>query len=102
MAVGTDMTVEEVRQVVADHRDELAEYRVKSLRIFGSTARGEARPDSDVDLLVEFHRPAGLFTLSGLQQALEEWLGRAVDIGTADSLRPELRDVVLEEAVDAG
>jgi hypothetical protein len=93
--------VEEVRSVLADHRDELARHRVMSLRVFGSTARGDARPDSDVDFLVEFHRPAGLLVLAGLQQALEEWLDRPVDIGTADSLRPAIRDRALAEAVDA-
>ena len=96
------MTVEELRAIVAEHREELRQHRVKSLRVFGSTARGEARPDSDVDLLVEFHRPAGLITLAGLQLAMQEWLGRPVDIGTVDSLRPGVREQVLAEAVDAG
>jgi hypothetical protein len=42
------------------HQDKLKDFRVKSLDLFGSVARDEARPDSDVDLLVEFDRPVGL------------------------------------------
>lgn len=54
-----------------------------------------------MDVLVEFDRPVGLFTLLGLKSYLEELLGCAVDVGTAKSLRPYLKDVVLQEAVRA-
>src|SRR5947209_6659883 len=59
-----------------------AEFGVKSLALFGSVARDEAGPDSDVDLLVEFDRPTGYFGLVRLQLFLQEALGRAVDLGT--------------------
>jgi hypothetical protein len=72
---------------------------VKSLALFGSAVRGEAREDSDVDLLVEFQRPVGLFEFIDLKGYLEDLLGCRVDLGTSASLRPQLRDAVLREAV---
>jgi len=61
---------------------------VKSLILFGSVARNEARPDSDVDLLVEFDRPVGLFTFVRLKRYLEEILDSTVDLGTPVPLNP--------------
>ena len=90
----------DVLRVLIEHREERAtRFRVKSLAIFGSVARDEAGPDSDVDLLVEFNRPAGLLTFVGLQHYLEKLLGRRVDLGVADSLRDELRDNVQRDIV---
>ena len=76
-----------------------AQYGVRSLTLFGSVARGEARPDSDVDLLVEFDRPTGYFGLVALQLHLQEVLGREVDLGTPGSVRPALRERLREEAI---
>jgi uncharacterized protein len=67
------------------------DYFVKSLALFGSVARDEAGPDSDVDLLVEFARPTGYFGLVRLQLLLEQLLGCEVDLGTPGSLRPTMR-----------
>lgn len=93
------------RQEVLDrlnaHRDRLDEFAVKALFLFGSVARDEATSDSDVDFLVEFDRPVGLFTLLGLKAYLEELLGCSVDVGTPGSLRPHLRETVLREAIRA-
>lgn len=74
-------------------------YGVRSLVLFGSVARDEAGPDSDVDLLVEFDRPTGYFGLVALQLYLQEILGRGVDLGTPGSLRPALRERVQREAI---
>jgi uncharacterized protein len=81
------------RQELADH------YNVASLLLFGSVARDEARPDSDVDLLVEFSQPVGLFKFIELQQKLEALLGSKVDLGTPRSLKPRLKEHVLQEAI---
>jgi predicted nucleotidyltransferase len=75
------------------------DFGVRELLLFGSIARDEATPSSDVDLLVRFGRPTGLFGLIRLKEHLEELLGRAVDLGTPNSLKPRLRDRVLQEAV---
>jgi predicted nucleotidyltransferase len=76
------------------------EFRVVSLALFGSLARGDATEKSDVDLLVTFERPAGYFALIALQQHLEGVLGRNVDIVTAGGLRPGMKERVLAEAID--
>jgi len=77
------------------------QYGVVHLSVFGSVARGEAGPESDVDILVEFSPDAhvGLFRLEELQLHLEALLGCKVDIGTPRSLKPRIRDRVLKEAV---
>lgn len=78
-------------------------FGVASLALFGSTARGEARADSDVDVLVEFEPGArvGLFEIFELKQALEARLKCAVDVVTPDGLRPWMREKVLREAIRA-
>jgi len=92
----------EALAIIAAHEEELRrDYYVSYLAIFGSVARDEAREDSDVDILVEFDRPVGLFHFIGLQHHLEELLGKRVDLGTPDSIKPRLRDQILEEAIRA-
>ena len=65
--------------------------------VFGSVARGEETPDSDVDFLVEFEDGRTLLDLSGLRLDLSEILDRDVDVATLSSLHPELRDQILSE-----
>jgi hypothetical protein len=90
----------DVIRILKKHRSELhRHYGVKSLSLFGSVARDEARPSSDVDLLVEFDRPVGLFAFIGLQQRLEFLLGCKVDLGMPGSLKPRLKENVLREAI---
>ena len=74
-------------------------FGVVSVRLFGSVARDEAGPDSDVDILVEFAGPVSLFGLADLRAYLMEVLGRPVDVGTEGSLRPRIRGAVVDEAV---
>jgi predicted nucleotidyltransferase len=75
-------------------------YQVRRLALFGSVARGEARPDSDVDLLVAFKPGArvGLLTLGQMQRELEAIFNRPVDLVPQDGLKAVLRDSVLGEA----
>ena len=70
-----------------------------NLRVFGSVARGEDTPDSDVDLLVEVPAGTGLFTLLALEEELQRILKVDVDLGTVDSLKPRVRGEVLAEAI---
>jgi uncharacterized protein len=89
---------QDVIQLIRQHERELNErYGVKSLALFGSVVRDEANPASDIDLLVEFDRPVGLFGLFALQDRLEEILGCKVDLGTPDSLKARLRASVISE-----
>ena len=95
------MKRDEVIAVLMAHQEQLKNFRVKSLALFGSFAREEATPDSDVDLLVEFDSPVGLFTFMRLQRYLQTILDRSVDLGTPDSLMNYLKEAVLKEAVRA-
>jgi predicted nucleotidyltransferase len=76
-----------------------AEFAVRELFIFGSVARGEEHPESDVDVLVEFEPQSHptLFTLAGIKIRLSKLLGRDVDVGTPDCLRPRVRATVEAE-----
>jgi hypothetical protein len=75
-------------------------HQVRELAVFGSAARGEARPDSDIDLLVEFYPEArvGLLGFARLMNELSELLGRKVDLVSKPGLKPLIRDAVLAEA----
>ena len=94
------MKRQEVLFKLQQQYQELAlQYGLTALFLFGSVARDEARPDSDVDLLVEFKQPVGLFQFIELQQKLEALLGCKVDLGTKRSLKPRIKDQVLQEAI---
>jgi predicted nucleotidyltransferase len=87
-----------VIQILQNHRQELTEeFGVRSLALFGSFSRDEAISASDIDLLVEFNRPVGYFGLVALQDHLAQLLGRPVDLGTRDSLKPRIRRRVEQE-----
>lgn len=73
------------------------EHNVAQLGMFGSTVRGEANEDSDLDLLVEFSKPTSLLGLIGLEQRLKHALGRKIDLLTKAALSPYLRDRILQE-----
>lgn len=71
---------------------------VHNLRLFGSVLRGDARPDSDVDLLIEVEAGHGLLDLAALTRELGELLGRRVDLVPEAGLKAGLREQVLSEA----
>lgn len=76
-------------------------HHIRRLALFGSVLRDDFRPDSDVDVLVEFER-AGVpdfFQFVGMKEELEAMFGRRVDLKTPNSLSPYFRDRVLAEAV---
>jgi hypothetical protein len=77
-----------------------ARYPVKELAVFGSHARGDATPESDVDFLVEFREGAGvgLLEYAALMRELSEALGMKVDLVSKRGLKPLIRDSVLGEA----
>ena len=95
------MQRDEVLQRLGERRDELKELGVNSLALFGSIARDEAGPVSDVDLLVEFNRPVGLLRFVRVQRYLARLLQCRVDLVTLDALKPKMRQRVLAEAVHA-
>jgi predicted nucleotidyltransferase len=88
---------------VYEKRDEIlriaAAHGVRNIRIFGSVARGDANPESDIDLLVEVGPTTSSWFPAGLILDLEELLGRPVEVVTERGLNPYLRDRVLREAM---
>lgn len=92
---------EDVLKAIRDNTETLRAFGVARLSLFGSFARDEGRADSDVDLLVEFNRPVGLFEFVRLQRQLAEIVGHPVDLVTPAALKPQLRERILGEAVVA-
>jgi len=92
-----------IRQVIQEKRDSIlkiaARHGAHNVRVFGSVARGEDRPDSDVDFLVDVGVTTSSWFPAGLILDLEQILGRRVEIVTENGLNPHLRDRVLREAV---
>jgi predicted nucleotidyltransferase len=79
---------------------ELAALRgARNVRVFGSVARGEDTPHSDVDLLVDLDGGVGLVALAALERELSDLLGAPVDVVPADTLKAQIRDEVLAEAI---
>lgn len=95
------MKPEEALKRIDCLRQQLGEMGVGSLFVFGSVARGEARGGSDIDLLVDFDRPIGLFHFVRVRDFLSRELGAQVDLVTRDALGPDLRERVLGEAIRA-
>lgn len=90
----------QVVQRLQDHRAELDRLGVRSLSLFGSVARDEAKPGSDVDLLVEFTNPVTFDAYTGLLLYLEALLGTKVDLATPPMIRrPRLRSAIEKELV---
>jgi predicted nucleotidyltransferase len=81
----------EIREIAARHG-------ARNVRVFGSVARGDARPDSDVDCLVDMAPGRTLLDLGGLLMELRDLLGVDVDVVTVHGLKPRIRERVLKEA----
>jgi predicted nucleotidyltransferase len=91
------MTPDDFFKKIEAHRDELVRAGVRRLGVYGSVARGEARADSDVDILIEFDRTPDLFEFAALRDRLVEILGRSVDLATPLGLKPRARARILDE-----
>ena len=93
-------TLSEIKRILISHRRKIEQkYGVKEIGIFGSYARGDTTETSDVDILVEFRKPVGLLKIMNLQNYLSDILGIKVDIVVKESIREELKDNILKEAI---
>lgn len=95
------MKREEILALLDARREDLCQHGVRFLFLFGSVARGEADAGSDVDLLVEFDRPVGLFAFLRLKRYLENLLGTEVDLVMPGALEEPMKERVLREAIRA-
>lgn len=92
-----------LRDIILEKKSDIVQlaklHGATHVRIFGSTARGEDHPNSDVDFLVEFDEDRSLFDLIRLKAELEQLLDRQVDVVTSESLNSRVRGDVLGEAI---
>lgn len=92
-----------VKDILSRRRDEIlriaASHGASNIRVFGSVARGEAGPDSDIDLLVDLERGRSLLDHAALKVDLEQLLERPVDVATERGLKPRIREHILREAI---
>ena len=94
------MRKDEVLKLLTQHKPELIRrFGITDLALFGSTVRDEARPDSDIDVLVSFDGPATSKRYFGVQFYLEDLLGSPIDLVTDKALRPQLRPYVEASAI---
>jgi predicted nucleotidyltransferase len=94
------MTKENVIQVLRSVTDEsLLRYKAQIRGIFGSVARGDESENSDIDVLVDFTEKADLFDFVGLALFLEEKLQRKVDVVPSDTIKSEIRNAIMKEAI---
>jgi len=91
-----------VRQLIEEKREEIvsiaARHGARNVRVFGSAVRGEERPDSDMDLLVDVGATTSSWFPAGLILDLEQVLGRPVEVVTEKGLNPLIKERVLREA----
>jgi uncharacterized protein len=91
-------------RLIEQHREEIRRLALLRgacrVRIFGSRARGDAGPESDVDILVDLEKGRSALALGGLLMDLQDLLGKKVEVVTPAALHPKIRDRILERAVD--
>jgi predicted nucleotidyltransferase len=89
--------------IIQTRRDDIlriaTEHGASNIRVFGSVARGEEEPESDIDLLIQLESGRSLLDLIAIKQELEALLGRSVDVLTEAAISPYLREQILSEAV---
>lgn len=95
------MTLDQITKVLSQKKPRLAQAGIKEIGVFGSYVRGEQRPDSDLDVLIDIERPAkmDLLKLIDLEEDLSAELGVPVDLVLKPTLRPSLSKEILSEVV---
>jgi hypothetical protein len=91
---------DEILGVLEANRDTIRGFGVRGIALFGSYARGENNPASDLDFVVEFDRKS-FDGYMGLKEFLEDLFGRRVDLVISDAIKPRLRATILGEAIHA-
>lgn len=95
------MIKDKVLTLIKEHRQEFHRFRVRAIYLFGSIARDDENPQSDIDILVAFEGPATFDQYMDLKFYLEDLFHRKVDLITESGLRPELRKYVERDLIRA-
>ena len=95
------MMRDKVLAILKANRTHLDDFHVKDIYLFGSVARGDENPQSDIDVLVAFDSPATFDSYMDLKFFLEDLFQKKVDLVTEEGLRPELRKSVAEDLIHA-
>ncbi|MCB0342719.1 MAG: nucleotidyltransferase family protein [Pseudobdellovibrionaceae bacterium] len=90
---------DQVASLLASHKGELRNLKVESVHLFGSVARNEGKENSDLDVLVAFSEPVGMFQFLEVKYFLEGLFGCKVDLATEQALHPHLKEQILKEAI---
>jgi predicted nucleotidyltransferase len=90
---------QKVLNLLKEHQDTIKEFKVQKMFLFGSVARGQEKPSSDVDILIKFAIPPTYDMYMDLKFFLEDLLGRDVDLVTEESLRHELKHHVEKDLI---
>ena len=93
------MERDQVIKLISEQQHALDRFGVERLSLFGSVARKENRPDSDIDVLVDFKEEATFDRYMDLKFFLEDLLGSRVDLVTRNALRPSMRPAIEQEAI---
>jgi len=94
------MTIDEIKRILVSSKDDLAvKYYVKSIGLFGSYVHGEQSKQSDLDILVDFTKPVGLFDLVRLEDHLSSMVGIKVDLVMKKALKPRIGKNILQDVV---
>ena len=93
------LSTDKLISVLKENESQLAALHVKQLFVFGSVAKGNAKAGSDIDFLVEFTKPVGMFEFLDLKYFLEKTFNTEIDLATEKALHPRLKDNILKEAV---
>ena len=92
--------VESIKRQLLQNKDELRQkFEVKTIGVFGSYVRGEQKLSSDVDILVEFQEPVGLFEFMKLENYLSDLLGVNVDLVSKKALKPHIGEHIMQEVI---
>ena len=95
-------TLEEIKNIIKQHKQELeSKFKVKEIGVFGSYVRNEQRNRSDIDILVEFKEPIGLFEFIELEEYLERLLEAKIDLVSKKALKPRIGEYIMREVVYA-
>lgn len=92
--------LKEIKKILAEHKPEIQrKFKVKEIGIFGSFVRGKHNKKSDIDILVEFAEPIGLFEFMDLEDYLKKIFGVKVDLVSKKALKPRIGEYILKEVI---